>query len=148
MRAPERRMLHLVISWGLMAAGIISLLGLIGPGSPAPPGALAAPLDQLVPPQLRSGNVACELVRPDLLTLFGRTNVVAGQDVYTLTAQITVRVTLSDNQRRLAFEVLSPASQVGVDAVIVKGGPLTANVYEYDEARSDSGLVSTPVSGG
>src|SRR3954470_5572492 len=46
MRVPERRILHLVISWGLMAAGIISLLGLIGPGSPEPPGALAAPLAQ------------------------------------------------------------------------------------------------------
>src|SRR5215204_1994696 len=102
MGSPERRTLHLLISWGLMVAGIVSLLGLIGPGSPEPLDALAAPLGQSVTPQLRSGNVTCPIVRPGLLTLEQRINVLPGQNIYTLTNGITVQVTLSDNQRRLA----------------------------------------------
>src|SRR5688572_17275114 len=95
--------------------------------------AIAAPLANHVAPVLVSGNPTCSQVAPGTTEL--RIEPVA--DGTFSDGTLTVTIDVRDTPDGPVFDF---TSNIGVDAVVVKGGP-DANVYFYNpEVTSDTGL--------
>jgi hypothetical protein len=95
-----------------------------------------------IKPETVPGNPTCAQLAPGTTEL--RVDPGASGDFDDGVLMVTITVTQTDDGPIFAWE-----SNIGVDAVFAKGGPLGGNLYEYDpEATSDTGLHSPEAASG